>query len=47
MDDHRSTIADAMESAIKYERSRAAIVRALACWETWILLATVGYIACR
>lgn len=37
--------ADAYEFAVRVAHTRAAVVRALALWETWIVIASVLYIA--
>jgi hypothetical protein len=39
--------ADALEAAVQAARLRAAVVRALALWETWIIAGSVLYLAAR
>lgn len=36
--------AEAIERVIKREQQKAAVVRALAAWETWIVMASIMYI---
>ncbi len=35
--------ADAFELAFKREQQKAAVIRALAAWETWIILSSIVY----
>lgn len=39
--------ADAIERVLKREQQKDAVVRALAAWETWIIMATLAYVASR
>ena len=39
--------ADAYEQAVQAARLRAEVVRALALWETWIVLGSLAYLAAR
>jgi L-fucose isomerase-like protein len=45
--DDQSRAADEAERTVAYERRKAAVVRALALWETWIVMASLGYLVCR
>ncbi len=39
--------ADAYERAIRRAHSKAAVVRALSLWETWIIMGSVAYLVGR
>ncbi len=38
-------VAAALELAYKREQQKAAVVRALAAWETWIVMGSLAYVA--
>lgn len=44
MTDFSSNVGDAAERAIRTAKLKAAVVRALALWETWIVMASLAYL---
>ena len=47
MIEHASQVESAAELTIKAAQIRAGVVRALALWETWIIVASIAYLAIR
>lgn len=41
----QSRACEEMEGAIRRAHQKAAVVRALALWETWIIIASLSYLA--
>ena len=47
MIDDQSLAGHEIERAVDYERRKAAVIRALACWETSIILSSLSYLVVR
>ena len=47
MTDFQSEAGEQIDRTLAYERRKAAVVRALACWETWIVLSSLSYLVVR